>query len=158
VATRPSIAVVWSCVPKKLESTYRCISLGGVSRADPELVPAVSTCTLNNREFLAIIECRPSCFVAHCRTRLLALPTLPHYRSRVYVQVLPFNFQKAHRSRYRLHGRHFRLGPSLSPFYKKRNMILHVCNICRNIGGYKHLVNDLSFEMVDWKEDPMIEK
>lgn len=28
------------------------------SRADPELVPGVNTCTLNNREFLAIIERR----------------------------------------------------------------------------------------------------
>lgn len=26
--------------------------------ADPELVPGVNTCTLNNREFLTIIECR----------------------------------------------------------------------------------------------------
>ncbi|TGZ49241.1 Uncharacterized protein DBV15_08496, partial [Temnothorax longispinosus] len=64
------------------------------SRADPELVPGVNTCTLNNREFLAIIECRagPGGFRCALPRRALTLlvsplitrkpppPTPPHSR------------------------------------------------------------------------------
>lgn len=90
------------------------------SRADPELVPGVNTCTLNNREFLAIIERRagPGGF----RCAFAPLLVSPHYvtlpmsavscsvRECTGIQVLPFNFQKVHRSRYRLRGScfHFR--------------------------------------------------
>ncbi|KYN00404.1 hypothetical protein ALC62_08896 [Cyphomyrmex costatus] len=46
------------------------------SRADPELVPGVNTCTLNNREFLAIIECRAGPGRFRCAFTLLVSP---HY-------------------------------------------------------------------------------
>lgn len=50
------------------------------SQADPELVPGVNTCTLNNREFLAIIERRAGPGRFRCASpRAPVLLLSPHY-------------------------------------------------------------------------------
>ncbi|EGI64296.1 hypothetical protein G5I_07281 [Acromyrmex echinatior] len=58
------------------ETFTRAAYSSEASRADPELVPGVNTCTLNNREFLAIIERRAGPGRFRCAFTLLVSP---HY-------------------------------------------------------------------------------
>lgn len=85
------------------------------SQVDLELVPGVNTCMLNDRRFCLIIEYRTLSLraISHTLSPCFAI-TL-----RVHVQVLPFNFQKVYRSRYRLRGSCFRIENIYFLFYKR---------------------------------------
>lgn len=87
-----------------------------ISRRRPKLRRSgVNTCTLNNWEFRAIIECRGrTCSLS---LRLASLHCIARSSARVYVQVLPL--QTVHRSRYRLRGSRSRRTGKQFPSHEK---------------------------------------
>lgn len=76
--TRPALGAPQRVVHAR--ACTRAAYSSEASQADPELVPGVNTCTLNNREFLVIIERRAGPGRFRCASpRILALLVSPHY-------------------------------------------------------------------------------
>lgn len=76
--TRPALSAPQRVVHAR--ACTRAAYSSEASQADPELVPGVNTCMLNNREFLVIIERRAGPGRFRCASpRILALLVSPHY-------------------------------------------------------------------------------